>query len=506
MKIGTILKIQGFLLFILSIMMIFPILFSIYYKGTDLKALIISLAITLFTGLSFMPFKIKGSLTAKDGFIIVSFGWIFATLFGALPPFLHGFFGNISFGNYSNQFYNYIDCIFETMSGFTTTGSSILKNIEIQEKGLLFWRSLTHWLGGMGIVVLTIAVLPAFGKTSGMLFNAEVPGPIKDRISPKIKDTAIILWLIYCGMTFIQTALLMFGGMNLFDALCHTFGTLATGGFSTLNASVGGYKSVYIEIVIIVFMYLAGMNFVLHYKLTQGKLKDIIKDREWIFYSIVILASILFIALNLKFSGYSSDLLLQSPKLFECKKSFLSSIRYASFQVVSMITTTGFCTSNFAIWPYFSQLALIILMFLGGCAGSTGGGIKQIRIIIMIKEVINEIKKMARPKATYSIKVGEDIISSPTVRNTIAMIILFVLIFTLTTLFLALMGYDTITSFSASIATLANIGPGLARVGAIENYAFFDPLSKIVLTFSMFFGRLEVYSVIIMFYALFSKK
>ncbi|MBN2547166.1 MAG: hypothetical protein JXB50_15295, partial [Spirochaetes bacterium] len=492
MKIGTILKIQGYLLVIMSFMMLFPIIFSIYYDGNDLNALLISFCLNFFIGILLLLFKIKGSLTAKDGFTIVTLGWIFAAVFGAMPSFIHGILGNSSFGNYNNHFFNLIDCIFESMSGFTTTGASILTNIEIQEKGLIFWRSMTHWLGGMGIVVLTIAVLPVFGKTSGMLFNAEVPGPIKDRISPKIKDTAIILWIIYFGMTVLQTTLLMIGGMGLFDALCHTFGTLATGGFSTINSSIGGFKSLYIEVIIIIFMYLAGMNFVLHYKLTRGNIKDIIKDKEWKFYSILLISSILLIALNLKLSKYSPELLQQSSILSECKKSFLSCLRYASFQAVSIMTTTGYCTADFAIWPYFSQLALIILMFLGGCAGSTGGGIKQIRIMIMIKEVINEIKKMARPKANYSIKIGEDIISSPTVRNIISMIILFVIIFTFTTLFLALMGYDIITSFAASIATLGNIGPGLARVGAIENYAFFDPLSKIVLTFSMLFGRLEV--------------
>lgn len=506
MKTKIILKIQGYLLILISIMMIFPILFSIHYGGNDLKALIISFVITFFSGIFLSLFRIKGTLTVKEGFIVVSLGWVFASLFGALPAFIHGVLGYDSFGNYSNHFFNYIDCIFETMSGFTTTGSTILKNIEIQEKGLLFWRSLTHWLGGMGIIVLTIAVLPVFGKTSGMLFNAEVPGPIKDRISPKIKDTAIILWMIYCGMTIIQTILLMLGGMDLFNALCHTFGTLATGGFSTLNASVGGYKSIYIEIVIMVFMYLAGINFVLHYKFCRGNIKDILKDKEWKFYSLVIVFSILIVTLNMIFSKYQFKELMKYQTLIECKNDLLTSLRYASFQVISIITTTGFCTANFNVWPYFSQMLLVLLMFFGGCAGSTGGGIKQIRIMILLKETINEVKKMAHPKAIYSVKIGEDTITSMSVRNIMSMIIIFCLIFTLTTLFLTFMGYDIITSFSASIATLSNIGPGLARVGAIENFAFFDPLSKLVLTFSMLLGRLEVFSVIIMVYSLFSKK
>jgi trk system potassium uptake protein TrkH len=498
----TIFKFQGLLLLILAFMMLFPLIFSIYYNSDDTQAIVISILITLIVGLILsFSLKAKGIIRAKEGFIIVTLGWLIAACFGALPAFIHG-----SFGNYTNPLFNYIDCVFEAMSGFTTTGATILTEIETKAKGIIFWRSLTHWLGGMGIILLTIALLPIFGLTSGQLYNAEVPGPTKDRISPKIKDTAIILWLIYLGMTVLETVLLMFGGMSLYDALCHTFGTLATGGFSTLNLSVGGYKNLYFEIIIIIFMYLAGINFTLHFKIIKLNFKDFFKNPEWRFYTIVMISVILIITLNIHFYNYDKESLNKYSELLKYKNSFWQSLRYASFQVVSITTTTGFCTANFDVWPSFSKLLLILMMFFGGCAGSTGGGVKQIRVMIVLKKVFSEIKKLANPKSVYSVKISNESIQESITKNVVALVVLFVLLFTGTTLFLALMGYDIITSFAASIATLGNIGPGLAKVGAIENYAFFDPLSKVILTFSMLFGRLEVYSVLIMFYSIFHKK
>ena len=487
----AIFKIQGLLLVILAVFMVFPILFSLYYRSDDLLELVSSFLITLVTGLIFiLIFRSNEPVKPKEGFVIVTSGWLFAACFGGLPFFLHGSFGS------------YIDCVFEAMSGFTTTGATILTEIEGKPEGLLFWRSLTHWLGGMGIILLTIAVLPIFGITSGQLYNAEVPGPTKDRISPKIKDTAIILWLIYGGMTVLETLLLMLGGMSLYDALCHTFGTLATGGFSTLNASVGGYNNLYFEIVIIFFMYLAGVNFTLHYKLIRGNFKNFFNNREWFFYSIVLLIAILLITLNIHFYQYNPQELAEYSELAQYKKSFWQSLRYAAFQTVSITTTTGFCTANFDVWPAFSRLLLIILMFFGGCAGSTGGGVKQIRVLIVLKSMINEIKRMAQPKAIFSVNVGSENITEVVVKNIIVLVLIFIILFAGISLFLTLRGYDIITSFAASIATLGNIGPGLARVGPIENYAFFDNMSKIVLIFSMLFGRLEVYSVLILFYSL----
>ena len=481
MKWKIVFKIQGYLLIILAAAMSISAIYSMANGLNDFKAILYGSIITCSIGLLLVfLLRTDQEVRAREGFVVVTLGWIFAALFGALPFYLHGSFGG------------YINCVFETMSGFTTTGATILTNIEIIPKGLLLWRSMTHWLGGMGIILLTIAILPILGISYGKLFNAEVPGPTKDRLSPKIKSTAKILWLIYLGMTFLETVLLMFGGMDLYNALCHTFGTLATGGFSTQNASVGMYNSVFIETVIIFFMYLAGINFALHFHLIKGNIKKFFANREWQVFTVVLLTAVGFIALNLYLS----------PNQALAKyKDFPEALRASFFQVFSITTTTGFTTENFNLWPAFSKFLLVILMFLGGCAGSTGGGLKQIRIIIIIKAAFAEIKKLVHPKGFFSVKVSGEAIHSKVIKNVAGFFIFFLLFFALITLFLTFQGYDIVTSFSASIATLGNIGPGLARVGAVENYAFFDPLSKIVLTFSMLLGRLEVYSVLILFYA-----
>ena len=477
-------KIQGFLLIVLAFAMIFPLLFAFYYRGPDVNAIIVSLMTTLAFGISFvLAFHSEKRIMASEGFVIVSLGWILASLFGALPFYL------------SNSLDFFIDCVFESASGFTTTGASVLNNIESVPKGILFWRSMTHWIGGMGIVLLTIAVLPMLGISPGQLYNAEVPGPIKSRLKPKIKDTAKVLWLIYSGMTLVQTLLLMLGGMDLYDSLCHTFGTLATGGFSTLNSSVAGFHSTYIEVIIIIFMYLAGINFTLHFYLVNGKFKNFFRDSEWKFYTSILGITTILVSLNLYFSD-----------IIRYGNSYLTSLRDAAFQVVSICTTTGFSTADFNIWPSFSTLVLVTLMFFGGSAGSTGGGVKQIRILIMSKHLSHELKRLVHPRAVFSLKVDSEVIEDRVLRNVMAFFVLFIFFFAAITLFLAFMGYDIVTSFSASIASLGNIGPGLARVGAIENYSFFDPYSKVVLIFAMLLGRLEIFSVLILLYSISARK
>ncbi len=475
-------KIQGILLLILSLSMLPSIAFSLYYGSGDTKEITAAVLLTFISGLTFTAvFRSDVPLRPREGFIIVTLGWIFAALFGALPFFFYGMGGG-----------NYIDCVFETMSGLTTTGATILTDISSLPKGLLFWRSLTHWLGGMGIIMLTIAILPILGLSSNTLYKAEVPGPMKDKISPRITDTAKILWYIYMGMTILETIMLMLGGMSFYDSLCHTFGTLATGGFSTLNNSIAGFDSLYIEIVIIFFMYLAGINFILHFFLIKGKFRDFFTNSEMKFYTFTLVLALIFITFNLYYSGIYD--------------SISHSLRYAAFQVVSITTTTGFVTADFEKWPYFSKILLIILMFFGGCSGSTGGSIKQIRIMAVFKLSLNEIKKLAYPRAFVSLKIGSDPINDQVVKNIAAFFILFISIFAFVTLFLTFQGYDIITSFSASIATLGNIGPGLARVGAIENFAFFDNVSKLILTFNMLLGRLEIYSVLILIYSILNPK
>jgi len=478
----TVFKIQGILLIVLSASMIPPLIFSLYYNSGDVREFLYSILITLFSGsLLFLMFRSDTDLRPREGFVIVSLAWISAALFGALPFYFYGMSGG-----------SYVDCVFETMSGFTTTGSTILIDIESLPRGLLFWRSETHWLGGMGIIMLTIAILPVLGLSSNTLYKAEVPGPMKDKISPRITDTAKMLWYIYFGMTVIQSILLLFGGMSLYDSLCHTFGTLATGGFSTLNRSVAGFNNVYIEIIIMIFMYLAGINFILHFFLLKGKFRDFFSNSEWRFYTAILLGSVIIVASDLYFrNDYSS---------------FLSCLRYSSFQVISITTTTGFVSADFEKWSHFSKTILIVLMFFGGCSGSTGGSIKQIRVMSFFKFSFIEIKKMIYPRSVISLKIGNDLISDSIFKSISAFFILFIAVFAFSTLFLTFRGYDIITSFSASIATLGNIGPGLSRVGAIENYAFFDSASKIVLSLNMLLGRLELYSVLILFYSIFNPK
>jgi trk system potassium uptake protein TrkH len=390
----AVLKIQGILLLILSASMVFPLLFSLYYGSDDKAALILSITVTFTAGAIFTGFfNSDRALRPREGFVIVSLGWIFAALFGALPFFFYGTFG-----------YNFIDCFFETMSGFTTTGATVLTDIETLPKGLLFWRSLTHWLGGMGIIMLTIAILPILGLSSSQLYRAEVPGPTKDKISPRIKDTAKILWYIYFGLTILQTSLLMIGKMSFYDALCHTFGTLATGGFSTLNSSVAGFDSLYIEIVIMIFMYLAGVNFALHFFLIKGRFKDFWGNREWRFYTLLLVIVIMIAASDIYGRNIYSE--------------FFTCLRYASFQVISITTTTGFVSADFELWPHFSKVLLILLMFFGGCSGSTGGGMKQIRVMVILRFAVNELKKLTYPRGYFSLKIGNDPFGEYVVKNT----------------------------------------------------------------------------------------
>lgn len=478
-------KIQGFILFVIGLSMIPAFLISILYNEGDKFALFISIIITLlFAGFLIFIFKNSSSFVrSQEGFVSVTLGWIFASVFAAIPFYIHGSFGT------------FIDCTFETMSGLTTTGATILTDIESIPHGLLFWRSLTHWLGGMGIILLTLAILPLFGITGNQLFKAEVPGPVKDRFKPKISDTAKYLWIIYSGLTVIEVILLMFGGMDLFDSLCHTFGTMATGGFSTYNSSVAHFNSVYIEFVIIVFMFLAGINFTLYFFILNFNFKSFFKNKELQFYSSVVFISIIFITLNLFLEIESRTF-----------NDFLESLRKSSFQVVSIITTTGFCTADFNLWPFFAQYLLVILMFFGGSGGSTGGGMKQIRIMILLKSAYKEILKLIHPNTVHATRIEKQSIPDSVVKNVMAFFFIFISIFAIITLFLTFMGYDLTTSLTAGIATLSNIGPGLGRVGAVENYAFFDPLSKVVLTFAMLLGRLEFFSVLIFIFSIFNKR
>ena len=420
------------------------------------------------------------NLSRRDGFGVVTFGWISATLFGSLPYMLSGVIPHP------------MSAVFETMSGFTTTGASVLGDLENIPRGIHFWRALTHWFGGMGVLVLCVAILPFLGVGGMQIYRAEMPGPSKDRLTPRITTTAKLLWGVYALLTLIETLLLMFvGGMDWFDALCHTFGTMATGGFSTRSASVGAYDSAVIDAIITVFMFLAGVNFSLHYYALTGKPGRYFKDPEFRVYLYVLVAATLFITFNVWFHGLAT-----------LGRSF----RDAAFTATSILTTTGFCTADFDIWPNASRLLLVMLMFIGGCAGSTGGGMKVVRIFIMFKKMVREMKLFMRPSAVIQMKLGGKPVEQEIISHISAFFAIFVLIFALGSFIMTFFTPDLESAATSVIATLGNIGPGLKAVGATQNYAAISPLGQGILVCFMLLGRLELYTVLILFLPSFWKK
>ncbi|WP_460031911.1 TrkH family potassium uptake protein [Megalodesulfovibrio paquesii] len=418
-------------------------------------------------------------LTHREGMAIVSLGWVAAGLCGALPYLFGGVCHTVT------------DAVFEAVSGFTTTGASILTNIEAVPESLLLWRSLTHWLGGMGIIVLSLAILPFLGVGGMQLYKAEAPGPTPDKLKPRIKDTAAILWKVYVGMSAIQTVLLMLGGMSFFDALCHTFGTMATGGFSTRNSSVAAYESPYIYWVITVFMFLAGMNFSLHYKLLLGQAREVWKDGELRFYGLVVAGCTLWIAWNIWGTHYATP--------FEA-------LTQGAFQVASIITTTGFATADFEQWPPLSQLLLVLLMFVGGCAGSTGGGMKCVRLLLMLKHCSMELVRLVHPRAVRHVKLGRRNVPDEVLSGAWGFFGLYMFCYVATSAALAAMDLDIVTSFTATLACISNVGPGFGTVGPAENFFHLPALAKVLLTWCMLLGRLEIYTVLILFVPEFWRK
>ncbi len=472
MNFRAVLAIQGLLLIFQGLFMLLPLGFSLYYRDDDLMAIIISAGVTLAAGLLLrLLFRFQGELRLKDSFATVSFGWLFAAMFGALPFFISGYIPS-----FTNAF-------FETMSGFTTTGATILADIEALPHGLLFWRSLTHWLGGMGIIVLSLAILPLMGVGGMQLYKAEIPGPTPDKLTPRVRQTAKSLWGVYVLFSVIETGLLMAGGLSLFDALCHTFGTMATGGFSTKNASIAHFGSVYLEIVIIVFMILAGTNFSLHFHSLKGRLSAYWKSGEFRFYVGIILffTGLMTVANTLGFF----------PNGFE-------SFRHSTFQVVSITTTTGFTTFDFGQWPAAAQLILLVLMFVGGSAGSTGGSIKVLRIMILVKQGKAELKKLLHPRAVIPVRVDGRPVQPQVVINILAFVFLYLVIFASASLIMSLLGLDMVSAFASVAATLGNVGPGLGSVGPAAHYLHVPLIGKWVLAFCMLAGRLEIYTILVL--------
>ena len=483
MNILIVVRIISFVIFVIGCFMTVPT--AIAYMRDEKEALegFMTALLVLFSFSGILLFTLRNRrarmLSTRDGFLFVTFAWVAASLFGAIPFYASG------------AIPAFTDAFFETISGFSTTGASILTNIEGLPSSILFWRSLTHWLGGMGIVVLTVAILPLLGIGGLQLIQAEAPGPTVDKISPRITETAKKLWLIYIGMTIAQTVLLMFGGLNIFDALTHTFGTLATGGFSTRNSSVGTYNSAYIDAVVTFFMVMAGVSFTLHYRFLTGNITPILKDIELRSYLSIFAIATLALAGTLYLSTYNS---------------FLTALRYAGFQAASILTTTGYATADYERWPFLAQTILFILMFIGGCSGSTGGGIKVIRLVILLKQALNEMKHLIHPRGIFTLRLGKFTVKKEIAYAVSGFFFLYIAMVMTVTFIVALSGHDILTSVTTALATVGNIGPGFGLVGPAENYAFFSAPVKWVLSFAMLAGRLELYTVLILFTRTFWKK
>jgi len=476
-------NIIGILLVFLGLSMAAPLLVSLYYNDPGRNSFLLALAITIISGLFLILLSRHKNrdhyINQKEGMTAVALAWTAIGLFGALPFY------------FSPEFANFTDAFFESISGFTTTGSSVMTHIEGATKSLLFWRSLIQWLGGMGIIVLSLAILPFLGVGGIQLYKAEVPSPVPDKLTPRLSDSAKILWMVYTGFTVLEIIFLLAGGMSLYDATCHSLTTLPTGGFSPKNASVAHYNSVYFDYVIVAFMVLAGINFSLHYQMLRGKTLAFWEDTECRFFLGITLALTLLIAWDTYGSIYGS-----------VKDAF----RFASFQVASIITTTGFATADYESYPGFSQLLLFFCMFLGASAGSTGGGMKCARLIVCFKYCYRELFKIIHPRSIRHVKINHIVIPDEVLRSIMGFLALYIGLFILSTCLLALMGFDMMTAMGAVAACIGNIGPGFGSVGPTENFAHLPALGKWLLSWCMLLGRLEIYTVIILFVPEFWKK
>ncbi len=467
-------SILGRILAIEAGLLLLPLAVSVLY-GEAVMPFVWTIGLCLAGGgaLLALGHKHTGTLHPREGFASVALSWVVISLFGALP-FV-----------FSGAIPNYIDALFEIISGFTTTGASVLPAVEVVPKGVLFWRSFSHLVGGMGVLVFMMAVLPTDDEHSMHLLRAEVPGPVKGKLTPKMRGTARSLYIIYLVMTAAEVVFLLAGGLNWFDALTTAFGTAGTGGFGVRNASIGAYGSAYVDMVVGVFMVLFGVNFNLYYiVLIRRSLKGF-KSQELGVYLLVVAAATVTIALNIS-------------HLYD---GFLQAMRYSFFQVSSIITTTGFATADFDLWPSYSRALLVLLMLLGACAGSTGGGTKVARLVILGKTIWGEIRKLLFPRAVGRVTLDGERLEAGAIHNTMVFYMLYTLIALLSFLLLSLEGFDLETTFTSVISCLSNIGPGLGRVGPTGNFAFWSGPSKLVLSLCMLLGRLEIFPVLTLFAA-----
>ena len=464
-------RVLGLVLLIEAVMMLVPALVALLY-GENLTPWGISIAATAGVGgLMLAAVPQKSVLYAREGFVSVALSWLLMSAFGALPLRLSG------------EVTHYADAMFEIVSGFTTTGASILLDVEGMSRGLLFWRSMTHWIGGLGVLVFILAVLPLANNNAMHIMRAEVPGPTVGKIVPRARDTARILYLIYFALTVIETIFLLAGGMPLYDALIHAFGTAGTGGFSNRALSVGAYNSPYIEWVIGIFLVLFSINFNLYYFILCGGVRDALRDQELHLFGALVLLTTGIITIDILplFDGFSS------------------AVRHAFFQVMSITSTAGFATADFNLWPEVSRWVLVLLMFCGACAGSTGGGIKIGRILLMGRAARCEIRRMSRPRTVNRVMVNGKAVDDETLRGSLIFFFLYILMLIVGTLLVSFDGFDTTTNFTAVLSCLSNIGPGLGLVGPMGNFAMYSVFSKIILTAAMLIGRLEIFPILILF-------
>lgn len=459
----------GGVLRLLGMLMVIPLAVA-YYYGESLTPFLIAILITSLVGFLLLTYKVEGDWLLKEGFAIVALGWLSAAIFGAIPFVLDGI--------------SPLNSLFESMSAFTTTGSTILVDIESHSRSILFWRSMMQWLGGMGIIVLFIAILPKLGVAGRQMFRAEAPGPTEDKLKPRIRETAKILWMVYFVISVIEVIALWLAGLSFYDSITHTFTTMACGGFSPYGLSVEAFNSPLVEFIITFFMFVAGANFALHYRAIYINKKFLFKDDEFRFYTAVVLSASALLTILL-WRDMGTDL--------------FTSFRYAIFQVVSIITTTGFATADFNLWSDSAKMILLTVMFIGGCAGSTGGGIKVVRILLLLRHGRRELFKAMHPRAIKTIKFNGKSVPDEVVNSIVSFVVIYLLIYLSSTVILSVLGMDLITSITASIATLGNIGPGFNVVGPMGTFAPIPPLGKLILIANMWIGRLEVYTVIVLF-------
>jgi len=465
---------MGILLLLNGCFMLLCLPFSLHYQEGDWQAIAYSAGITLAAGLGLRlatKNRKKKDLKKRDGYIIVTFGWIVLSLFGTLPFILSG------------SIPNFTDAFFETISGFTTTGATILTDIEVVPKGILFWRSLTQWIGGMGIIVLAVAILPLLGIGGMQLFVAEAPGITPDKLQPRISETAKRLWYIYLGLTLVQMCLLMAGGVNFYDSINHALTTMASGGFSTKNASIAYFTSPYIQYVFIVFMFLAGTSFTLIYFALKRNFKKITINEEFKVYASFVAVITIIVTITI---------------LVVTDKGIEESFRDGLFQVVSIVTTTGYVSADYTAWAPFLTVLFFILFFVGGSAGSTAGGVKIIRHLVLFKNSFLELKRQLHPSAVLPVRISGKAVDRGIVFNVLAFIMIYILIFIVGTIILSSMNIDFVTAFGAVAASLGNVGPAIGKVGPMNNYVEMPMGAKWLLSFLMLLGRLELFTVLML--------